>query len=31
MPLDVLQQATAAFGMGSFVFKIGEQAVGKWR
>jgi len=30
-PLDVLQQATAAFGMGNFIFKIGERVVGKWR
>ena len=29
--LEVMQQASAAFGPGSDVFKIGERAVGKWR
>jgi hypothetical protein len=26
-----LKQATAKFGPGNFIFKIGERAVGKWR
>ena len=29
--LDVAQQARTRFGPGSFVFKIGERAVGHWR
>jgi hypothetical protein len=29
--LEVLQQASAAFGPGNFVFKVGERAVGRWR
>ena len=29
--LDVAQQATARFGPGHFLFKIGERAVGRWR
>lgn len=29
--LLVLEQATAAFGPGDFIFKVGEKAVGKWR
>jgi hypothetical protein len=29
--LDVAQRAKAAFGPGSFVFKIGERAVWKFR
>ncbi|MBI4492414.1 MAG: hypothetical protein HY690_06435 [Chloroflexi bacterium] len=29
--LEVLEKATAAFGPGTFVFKVGEKAVGKWR
>ena len=29
--LEVMQQASEAFGPGSDVFKIGERAVGKWR
>ena len=29
--LEVMQQATAALGPGSDVFKIGERVVGKWR
>lgn len=29
--LEVMQQARAAFGPGSFVFKVGARAVGKWR
>ncbi len=29
--LDVAQRATAAFGPGNYIFKIGEPAVGKWR
>ena len=28
---DVAEQASARFGPGSFVYKIGERAVGKWR
>lgn len=30
-PLDVAQRARAAFGPGSFLFRIGTKAVGKWR
>jgi hypothetical protein len=29
--LDVAQEAKARFGPGSFLFKIGERAVGRWR
>ena len=29
--MDVSDQALAQFGKGSFVFKVGEKAVGKWR
>ena len=29
--MDVSEQALAQFGKGSFVFKVGEKAVGKWR
>lgn len=29
--LDVAQRAKEAFGPGSFLFKIGPKAVGKWR
>ncbi len=29
--MDVSEQALAHFGKGSFVFKVGEKAVGKWR
>ncbi len=29
--LDIAQQATATFGPGNYLFKIGEPAVGKWR
>jgi hypothetical protein len=29
--LEVMQQSVAAFGPGSYVFKVGERAVGKWR
>ena len=29
--LEVLQQATAAFGPGNLIFKVGEKTVGKWR
>ncbi len=28
---DVLKQALATIGPGSFVFKVGERAVWKWR
>jgi hypothetical protein len=28
---DVATQASEQFGPGSFVFKVGERAVGKWR
>jgi hypothetical protein len=28
---DALQKATDELGMGSFVFKVGERSVGKWR
>ncbi len=28
---EALGQATAAFGPGNFVFKVGERAVGAWR
>ena len=29
--LDVSDRALAEFGQGSFVFKVGDKAVGKWR
>ncbi len=29
--LEAVQRATATFGPGSFTFKVGERAVGKWR
>jgi hypothetical protein len=29
--VEAMRRATAVFGPGSFVFKIGEQVVGKWR
>ena len=29
--LQVMQEAKAAFGPGSFIFKVGERAAGKWR
>ena len=29
--LEVMEQAVAAFGPGSHVFKVGERVVGKWR
>lgn len=29
--LEVCEQAKNTFGLGSFVFKVGEKAVGKWR
>ena len=29
--LDVAQRALESFGPGSCLFKIGEQAIGKWR
>ncbi len=29
--LEAMQSATTAFGPGSYVFKVGERAVGKWR
>lgn len=29
--LDVMRQALAAFGPGSYVFKVGDRAVGRWR
>ena len=29
--LDVSDRALDQFGKGSFVFKVGEKAVGKWR
>jgi hypothetical protein len=29
--LGVVEQALAAFGRGSFVFKVGEKAVWRWR
>ena len=29
--LQVMQQAITAFGRGSFIFKVGERSVGKWR
>ncbi|HET8626248.1 MAG TPA: hypothetical protein VFL91_02455 [Thermomicrobiales bacterium] len=29
--LDVVRQARTAFGPGSYAFKVGERAVGRWR
>ena len=29
--MELSDQALAQFGRGSFVFKVGEQAVGNWR
>jgi hypothetical protein len=29
--LDAMRQATAAFGRGNYIFKIGDRVVGKWR
>jgi len=29
--MEVSKQAKQVFGPGSFVFKVGEKAVGKWR
>ena len=29
--LETAQRARAAFGPGSFLFKVGTKAVGKWR
>ncbi|HLC30605.1 MAG TPA: hypothetical protein VJM51_07475 [Dehalococcoidia bacterium] len=29
--IEVAQQAKDAFGPGSFLFKVGPKAVGKWR
>ena len=29
--MEVSNQALAQFGRGSFVFKVGEKAIGKWR
>lgn len=29
--LGVVQRASATFGPGNFVFKVGEKAVGRWR
>ena len=29
--MDVSDRALAQFGRGSFVFKVGEKALGKWR
>ena len=29
--LEVLDQALAQFGPGSFLFKVGEKVVGRWR
>lgn len=28
--LDVMQRATATFGPGSFIYKVGERSIGKW-
>ncbi len=28
---EVARQATAAFGRGIFLFKVGQRAVGRWR
>lgn len=29
--LDTVQKATSVFGPGSYVFKVGEGVVGRWR
>ena len=29
--LEVVEQATSAFGPGNYIFKVGERAVGRWR
>ncbi len=29
--VEVAQQATARFGPGHFIYRVGEPAVGKWR
>lgn len=29
--LEVAKKATETFGRGNFIFKVGPQAVGKWR
>ncbi len=29
--LEVMKKATATFGPGNFIFKVGEKAVGRWR
>ena len=29
--LEVLEQALDQFGPGSFIFKVGDKVVGKWR
>lgn len=29
--LQVMQQASDAFGRGNFIFKVGERSIGKWR
>lgn len=28
--LDIMRQALTSFGPGSYVFKVGERAVGRW-
>ena len=29
--LEVMRKASAAFGPGSYIFKVGDRSVGKWR
>lgn len=29
--VELMQRAKATFGPGSFIFKLGERSVGKWR
>ncbi|TSC88023.1 MAG: hypothetical protein G01um10147_254 [Microgenomates group bacterium Gr01-1014_7] len=29
--LEVAQKASSILGLGNFIFKVGEKAVGKWR
>jgi hypothetical protein len=29
--IEVAQEATARFGQGNFIYKVGEKSVGKWR
>jgi len=29
--LEIADKAVSAFGRGSFIFKVGEKAVGRWR